>query len=225
MACLAGLRGGRALPSPWLGLGDPPARRCSKPRRSSAGTRAAVPRWEAGHRTARHPLETRALPRPPWPLHASRPQPSAHVSRRGHAAVAALAPGAQHQQCPGRHERMPQGRPQGPARAARGDVGGAGVGQEVAQAALSAPGRPWARASLRPWVSWAPQGAHPRGARRQTTRQRAGAAGGAACDQHALPPRRTPHVLAEWPTWATAQGKALPRPAAAVEGRHGALAP
>jgi hypothetical protein len=43
-------------------------------------------------------------------------------------------------------------------------------------------------------------------------------------DQHGIPQRLVPHVLAEWQAWATEQVMALQRASSAVEGRNGALA-
>src|SRR5882672_10798050 len=120
---------------------------------------------------------------------------------------------------------MTQVRHQWPALAALVDFWWEGVGQDWAQAAISAPWRQWARETLLPWVYGEHQGAHTRCARRKTTMQRAGAEVCSAFDQHAITQRRTPHVLAAWKTWATEQVTALQRTSAAVEGRNGALAP
>jgi hypothetical protein len=52
--------------------------------------RTAGRRWEEGHTTARHPLETLSLTLPPCTLHDSTPQTSAQVHNRLHATIDAI---------------------------------------------------------------------------------------------------------------------------------------
>jgi hypothetical protein len=198
--------------------GDPEAQRYVEVKR------AAVQRWEEVHSTYRHHLETLSLTLHPFHLHDSRPQTSAQVYSRLQAEVAAIETLAQNHQLPVRHDSMKKVRHQLPALAALVDFWWEGVGQDLAQAAISAPWRQWARESLLPWVYWEHQVAHTRCARRKTKMQRAGAEVCSTFDQHAITQRLTPHVLADWKTWATEQVKAFQRTSSAVEGRNGALA-
>jgi hypothetical protein len=62
-----------------------------------AGRRAEGPRWEAAHRRDRQPLAPLSLPGPPCASATALPQPSAQVTRRFQAGVAALAAGAERQ--------------------------------------------------------------------------------------------------------------------------------
>jgi Family of unknown function (DUF6399) len=189
------------------------------------GKRAAVQQWEEGQSTYRHHLETLSLTRHPFHLHDASPHTSVQGHSRRPAAGAAMETLARDHQCPIRHDMLKQVRHQVPALAALVDFGWAGVDQDLEQAAISAPWRPWARECLLPWVYWEPQVAHTRCTRRKAKIQRAWAEGRAAFDQHGITQRLAPHVLAEWQAWATEQVTAFPRASSAVEGRHGTLAP
>jgi hypothetical protein len=111
-----------------------------------------------------------------------------------------------------------------PALAALVDFWWAGVDQDLAQAAISAPWRQWARECLLPWVYWEHQVAHTRCVRRKAKLQRVRAEVRSVFDQHVITQRLAPQVLAEWKAWATEQVTAFQRASSAVEGRNGALA-
>jgi uncharacterized protein DUF6399/IclR-like helix-turn-helix domain-containing protein len=187
-------------------------------------TRAAVQRWEEVQSTYRHHLETLSLTLHPFHLHDASPQTSVEVHSRLHAEVAALETLARDHQFPIRHAMLKKVRHQLPALAALVDFWWAGVDQDLAQAAISAPWRQWARECLLPWVYWEHQVAHTRCARRKAKIQRTWAEVRAAFDQHVITQRLVPHVLAEWQAWATEQVTAFQRASSAVEGRNGALA-
>jgi Family of unknown function (DUF6399)/IclR helix-turn-helix domain len=186
--------------------------------------RAAVQRWEEVQSTYRHHLETLSLTLPPLHLHDASPQTSVQVHSRLHAEVAAMETLARDPQCPIRHDMLKKVRHQLPALAALVDFWWAGVDQDLAQAAISAPWRQWARECLLPWVYWEHQVARTRCVRRKAKLQRAWAEGRAVFDQHGITQRLAPHVLAEWQAWATEQVTAFQRASSAVEGRNGTLA-
>jgi hypothetical protein len=186
--------------------------------------RAAVRRWEGVQNVYRHHLETLSLTLHPFHLHDASPQTSARVHSRLHATVAAVETLARDHQFPVRHDRLKKVRHQLPALAALVDFWWAGVDQDLAQAAISAPWRQWARECLLPWVYWEHQVAHTRCVRRKAKLQKARAEVRAAFDQHVITQRLAPHVLAEWKAWATEQVTAFQRASSAVEGRNGALA-
>ena len=123
--------------------------------------RAAVQRWEGVHSTYRHHLETLSLTLHPFHLHDASPQTSVQVHRRLHAAVAAMETLAQDHQCSVRHDMLQKVRHQWPALAALVDFWRAGVDQDLEQAAISAPWRPWARECSAPMGLWgAPSSPH-----------------------------------------------------------------
>jgi hypothetical protein len=68
--------------------------------------RTEVRRWEAGHSTYRHHLETLSLTLPPFTLHDSTPQISAQVHNRLQAASDAIDRLAQGQQLPARPDTL-----------------------------------------------------------------------------------------------------------------------
>src|SRR5712691_11177230 len=113
---------------------------------------------------------------------------------------------------------------QWPALAALVDFWWAGVGQDLEQAAISAPWRRWARESLLPGVSWEHHRAHTRCTRRKAQIRRAWEAVRTALHQHELTLRLPPQALEDWHTGATQQVPAIQRTSSAVEGRNGALA-
>ena len=139
-----------------------------------------VTRWAGVHRNSRHHLEGLSLTRHPCRLSDAVPQPAAQGARQRTAAVEAIAAFAQSHQLPVRHDIMKKGRPQVPARAALVDFWWEGVRQDVEQATIALPWRPWARESLLPWVYGEHQMAHTRCARRQATIRRAWGGRGAA---------------------------------------------
>lgn len=186
--------------------------------------RVALQRWEGVQHAYRHHLETLSLTLHPFHLHDASPQTSRQVQSRLHAAVDAVETLARDHQFPVRHDRLKQVRRQLPALAALVDFWWAGVDQDLAQAAISAPWRQWARECLLPWVYWEHQVAHTRCVRRKAKLQQARAEVHAVFDQHGITQRLAPHVLAEWQAWATEQVTAFQRASSAVEGRNGALA-
>jgi hypothetical protein len=183
-----------------------------------------VTRWAGVHRTSRHHLEGLSLTRHPFRLSDAVPQPAAQGARQRTAAVEAIAAFAQSHQLPVRHDIMQKVRPQVPARAALVDFWWEGVRQDVEQATIALPWRPWARESLLPWVYGEHQMAHTRCARRQATIRRAWEAGGAALRTHEITRRLPAQALEDWHAWATQQVQAFQRASSAVEGRNGALA-
>jgi hypothetical protein len=186
--------------------------------------RADVQRWEGGHHTYRHHLETLSLTLHPFHIYDSTPQTSEQVHSRLQAEVAAIATLAQSHQFPVRHAAMQKVRNQLPALATLVDFWWEGIGQALEQAALSAPWRQWAREFLLPWVYGEHQVAHTRCPHRKAQRRRAWETGRAAFHTHALPLRLPAQALEDWYTWATQQVHAFQRASSAVEGRHGALA-
>jgi hypothetical protein len=119
---------------------------------------------------------------------------------------------------------MNQVRHQLPALAALVDFWWEGVEQDLAQAAVSAPWRTWAREALLPWIYWEHPVAPPRCARRKAKLRRAWEAGQAAFHQYALTQRLPAQALEDWHTWAMQQVNVFQRTSSAVEGRNGALA-
>jgi hypothetical protein len=113
---------------------------------------ADVRRWEMVHSAYRQHLETLSLTLHPFSIHDSTPQTAAQVQTRLQAEVDAIETLAQGQQLPARHNAMKKVRNQLPALAALVDFWWEGVGQDLEQAALSAPWRTWARESLLPWI-------------------------------------------------------------------------
>ena len=111
-----------------------------------------------------------------------------------------------------------------PALAALVDFWWAGVEQDLAQAARSAPGRRWARELLLPWVYWEHQVARTRCAQRKAKRQRILALVHAEFAPHVLTRSLPPQALEDWQAWATHQVRAFQRASSAVEGRNGCLA-
>jgi len=186
--------------------------------------RVALQRWEGVQNAYRHHLETLSLTLHPFHLHDASPQTSLQVQSRLHAAVDAVETLARDHQFPVRHDMLKKVRRQLPALAALVDFWWAGVDQDLAQAAISAPWRQWARECLLPWVYWEHQVAHTRCVRRKAKLQQARAEVHAVFDQHGITQRLDPHVLAEWQAWATEQVTAFQRASSAVEGRNGALA-
>lgn len=186
--------------------------------------RVALQRWEGVQNAYRHHLETLSLTLHPFHLHDASPQTSRQVQSRLHAAVDAVETLARDHQFPVRHDMLKKVRRQLPALAALVDFWWAGVDQDLAQAAISAPWRQWARECLLPWVYWEHQVAHTRCVRRKAKLQQARAEVHAVFDQHGITQRLDPHVLAEWQAWATEQVTAFQRASSAVEGRNGALA-
>jgi Family of unknown function (DUF6399)/IclR helix-turn-helix domain len=186
--------------------------------------RVALQRWEGVQNAYRHHLETLSLTLHPFHLHDASPQTSRQVQSRLHAAVDAVETLARDHQFPVRHDMLKKVRRQLPTLAALVDFWWAGVDQDLAQAAISAPWRQWARECLLPWVYWEHQGAHTRCVRRKAKLQQARAEVHAVFDQHGITQRLDPHVLAEWQAWATEQVTAFQRASSAVEGRNGALA-
>jgi Family of unknown function (DUF6399) len=186
--------------------------------------RAAVQRWEGVQNAYRHHLETLSLTLHPFHLHDASPQTSVQVQSRLHAEVAALETLARDHQFPVRHDMLKKVRHQLPALAALVDFWWAGVDQDLAQAAISAPWRQWAREGLLPWVYWEHQVAHTRCVRRKAKLQRVRAEVRSVFDQHVITQWLAPQVLAEWKAWATEQVTAFQRASSAVEGRNGALA-
>jgi hypothetical protein len=186
--------------------------------------RAAVQRWESVQSTSRDHLETLSLTLHPLHLHDSSPQTSAQVHSQLHVEVAALETLARDHQLPVRHDRLKKVRHQLPALAALVDFWWAGVDQDLAQAAIAAPWRPWARECLLPWVYGEHHVTHTRCGRRKAKLQKARTEVRTAFDQHVIPQRLAPHVLAEWKAWATEQVTAFQRASSAVEGRNGTRA-
>jgi hypothetical protein len=114
--------------------------------------RVALQRWAGVQNAYRHHRETLSLTLHPFHLHDASPQTALQVQRRRHAAVDAVETRARDHQVPVRQDRLKKVRRQLPALAALVDFWWAGVDQDVAQAAISAPWRPWARACLLPWI-------------------------------------------------------------------------
>jgi hypothetical protein len=189
-----------------------------------AARRADVQRWERVHSTYRHHLEVLSLTLHPFHIDDSTPQTSAQVHSRLETAVAAIATLAQDHQFSAPHDAMKKVRKQLPALAALVDFWWAGVGQDLEQAALSAPWRIWAKEVLLPWVYWEHQVARTRCTRRKAKLQDAWEASKGAFHHHALTRRLPVQALADWHTWATQQVRAFQRASSAVEGRNGALA-
>ena len=186
--------------------------------------RAAVQRWEGVQHAYRPHLETLSLTLHPFHLQDASPQTSVQSQSRLHAEIAALETLARDHQCPVRHDMLKKVYHQVPALAARVDFWWAGVDQDWAQAAISAPWRQWARELLLPWGYWEPQVAHTRCVRRKAKLQRVRAEVRSAFDQHVITQRLAPQGLAKWKAWATEQVTAFQRASSAVEGRNGALA-
>jgi hypothetical protein len=188
------------------------------------GRQAEVTRWEEVHQTYRSHLETLALTLHPFHISDSAPQTSAQVASTLRATVEAIEALAQHQQLPARPHAMSKVRKQVPALAALVDFWWEGVGQDLAQAAISTPWRQWAREVLLPWVDWEHHMARTRGARRKAQIRRVWETGRAAFHAHTLTQRLPAQALEAWRTWATQQVQAFQRASSAVEGRNGALA-
>jgi hypothetical protein len=185
--------------------------------------RVALQRWEGVQNAYRHHLETLSLTLHPFHLHDASPQTSLQVQSRLHTAVDAVETLARDHQFSIRHDMLKKVHRQLPALAALVDFWWAGVDQDLAQAAISAPWRQWARECLLPWVYWDHQVAHTRCVRRKAKLQKARAEVRAAFDQHTITQRLAPHVLAEWQAWALEQVTAFQRASSAVEGRNGFL--
>jgi len=186
--------------------------------------RADVQRWERVHSTYRHHLEVLSLTLHPFHIDDSTPQTSAQVHSRLETAVAAIATLAQDHQFSAQHDAMKKVRKQLPALAALVDFWWEGVGQDLEQAALSAPWRIWAKEILLPWVYWEHQVARTRCARRKAKLREAWKASKGAFHHQALTLRLPAQALEDWHTWATQQVRAFQRASSAVEGRNGALA-
>jgi Family of unknown function (DUF6399)/IclR helix-turn-helix domain len=187
-------------------------------------SRSEVRRWEDVHSTYQHHLDTLSLTLHPFMLDHSTPQTSAQVHTRLHAAVDAIATLAQSQQLPARHDALKKVRRQLPALAALLDFWWEGVEQDLAQAAISAPWRTWARELLLPWVYWEHQVAHTRCARRKAKMRQTCEAVRAVLHTHELTLRLPAQAWEAWHTWATQQVHAFQRASSAVEGRNGMLA-
>ena len=99
--------------------------------------RAEVQRWAEAQRTYRQHLETLSLTLHPFDLATARPQTSAQVDSRLHAAVDAIEAFARHYHLPAHHDAMHKVRTQLPALAALVDFWWQGVGQDVAPFVLS----------------------------------------------------------------------------------------
>ncbi len=134
--------------------------------------------------------------------------------------IEAIEAFAQRHQVPARSAAMTKGRKQVPALV---DCWWQGVQQDLAPFILSPQWRQWVHACLLPMVSWEHQGARTRWRRRKAKMQAAWEAVCAAFTQHAITQRLAPHVLADWPAWATDRVNALQRASSAVEGRNGYL--
>jgi len=186
--------------------------------------RMEVQRWEGGHSTYRHHLEVLSLTLHPFRSDDSTPQTSAQVHSRLEAEVAALKPLAQGHQFPARYDRMNKVHKQLPALAALVDFWWEGVGQDVEQAAISAPWRQWARELLLPWVYWEHHVVHTRCPHRKAKMRRVWEVVQAAFHTHALTGQLSQQALKDWHTWAMQQVHAFQRASSAVEGRNGALA-
>ena len=137
----------------------------------------------------------------------------------------ALEAVARDQQRPARPAARQTVRTPLPALAARVDCWWQGIRQDWEPCRRAPRWRPWGQACRVPLVSWDSQGARTRWRRRQAKRRQAVAAVRPVCARPPSTPRRARHVLAAWQAWATDRSKSVPRTSAAVEGRHGALAP
>jgi Family of unknown function (DUF6399)/IclR helix-turn-helix domain len=182
-----------------------------------------VTQWEEAHHTYRDLLETVSLILHPFRIADSAPQTSAEVESQLQAMEEALAAFAQRHQLPARHNAMTKVRKQVPALAALVDVWWQGVNQDVEPFVLSPLWRQWVDACLLPMVYWDYQVARTRCRRRKAKMQAAWEAVRAAFDQHAIPQRLAPEVLADWKAWALQRTKAFQRTSSAVEGRNGYL--
>ena len=187
-------------------------------------SRTEVQRCEEVHSTYRPHLAALSLTLHPFTLHDSTPQTSAQGHHRLHAAIDAIALLAQEQQLPARPATLKKVRHQVPELAALVDFWWAGGEQDLAQAAISAPWKTWARELLLPWVYWEHHVAHTRCARRKAQMRQAWEAAQTAFHTHALTLRLPGQALEEWHTWAAQQGQAFQRASSAVAGRNGVLA-
>jgi len=185
---------------------------------------AEVTRWEAIQREYRQRLDTLSLTLHPFGSNDSAPQTSTQVAAQLHAQVEAIEALASTHQLPDRQAAMTKGKKQLPALAALVDFWWAGVGQDLEQAARSAPWRIWARELLLPCVYWEHQVARTRCARRKAKIQRVLELVRAAVETHALTRCLPPQALEDWQAWATHQVHAFQRASSAVEGRNGCLA-
>ena len=185
---------------------------------------AEVTRWEAIQREYRQRLETLSLTLHPFGSNDSAPQTSTQVAAQLHAQVEAIEALASTHQLPDRQAAMTKVKKQLPALAALVDFWWAGVGQDLEQAARSAPWRIWARELLLPCVYWEHQVARTRCARRKAKIQRVLELVRAAFETHALTRCLPPQALEDWQAWATHQVHAFQRASSAVEGRNGCLA-
>jgi Family of unknown function (DUF6399)/IclR helix-turn-helix domain len=189
-----------------------------------AAKRAEVQRWEGVRSTYRQHLEVLSLTLHPFHLDDSTPQTSAQVRSRLEAEVTAIETLAHAHQVPAQHNAMKKVRNQLPALAALVDFWWEGVGQDLAQGAISSPWSQWAKASLLPWVYWEHSMAHTRCPRRKAKMRRVWEAVQAAFHTHALTLQLPQQALEAWHTWARQQVQAFQRTSSAVEGRNGALA-
>ena len=185
---------------------------------------AEATRWEAIQREYRQRLETLSLTLHPFGIDDSAPQTSTQVEAQLHAEVEAIEALASTHQLPDRQATMTKVKKQLPALAALVDFWWAGVGQDLEQAARSAPWRIWARESLLPKVYWEHQIARTRCTRRQAKMQQVLELVRAEFATHALTRCLPPQALEDWQAWATRQVHAFQRASSAVEGRNGCLA-
>jgi Family of unknown function (DUF6399)/IclR helix-turn-helix domain len=189
-----------------------------------AARQAELQHWAEVQCTYRHHLETLSLTLHPFCIADSTPQTSAQVASQLHAAIEAIAEVAKREQLPARDRAMQKVRKQVPALAALVDYWWKGVEHDLEQAAISAPWRHWATASLLPWVYWEHRVAHTRCARRKAKIQQACEAVRATFHTHELTVCLPASALEEWHAWATQQVHAFQRASSAAEGRNGMLA-
>jgi hypothetical protein len=154
-------------------------------------------------------LEALSLTLHPCTLHDLTPQTSAQVHQRLHAAIDTIDLLAQEPQVPARHATLKKVRNQVPTLAALVDFWWVGVEQALAQAAISALWKTWARELLLPWVYGEHHVAHTRCARRKAKMRQAWEAAQTAFHTHTLTLRLPVQALEEWHTWAAQQVQAL----------------
>jgi hypothetical protein len=184
---------------------------------------AEVTRWDEGHTTYRHLLETLSFTPHPFRIADSAPQTSAQVASQLQTTIEAIEMFAQRHQLPARPATMTKVRKQVPALAALVDFWWQGVQQDLAPFLLSPQWRQWVRECLLPMAYWAHQVTRTRCRRRKTKMQAAWESVRVAFTQHPLTQALTPHVLADWQAWATDRIQAFQRASSAVEGRNGYL--
>jgi hypothetical protein len=181
-------------------------------------------RWAGLQSEDRQRLDALSLTLHPFAIDDSAPQTSAPVAHRWHAQGEAMEAFAHTQQLPNRQAARHKVKKQLPALAALVDLWWVGGRQDLESAAVSRLWRTWAQETLRPKVSWEPQGTRTRGARRKAKMQQALEGVSGAFATHALTRCLPPQALGAWYAWATRQVQAFQRAAAAVEGRNGSLA-